>query len=236
MTIIKRAYIKKLPDGRWRVMSESGRNMGTYYSKSMAEKRLAQVEMFKHIKGRKNRKKRKKSYNLYIDTIKKAEIYETVNSYSFIMRDLNKNYPEKVDAFMETYKRAFEEALLNKENDPELHALLQAVLAVGYLKKAAKIDKIAQTAVEMGNPQLAGRVVANVINFLMQKVPKNQRFQSLNTLRNTLLNLSVGEISSKKSPPSSALGQSVALVKNMLGGHNPDYVRQVIQEAIRYLY
>jgi hypothetical protein len=36
--------------GGYRVLSESGRNMGTYPTKGAAEKRLRQIEMFKHLK------------------------------------------------------------------------------------------------------------------------------------------------------------------------------------------
>jgi hypothetical protein len=40
--------IRKLPGQRkWRVLSESGRNFGTYPSKSRAEARLKQIERFK---------------------------------------------------------------------------------------------------------------------------------------------------------------------------------------------
>lgn len=35
---------------KWRVMSKSGRNLGEYTSRSAAEKRLRQVEYFKHKK------------------------------------------------------------------------------------------------------------------------------------------------------------------------------------------
>jgi len=36
--------------GGYRVLSESGRNMGTYRTKAEAEKRLRQIEMFKRLK------------------------------------------------------------------------------------------------------------------------------------------------------------------------------------------
>ncbi len=35
---------------QWRVVSEKGRNLGTYSTKSEAERRLRQVEYFKHAK------------------------------------------------------------------------------------------------------------------------------------------------------------------------------------------
>lgn len=41
--------IRKVQGG-YRVLSESGRNMGTYGTKGEAEKRLRQIEMFKHLK------------------------------------------------------------------------------------------------------------------------------------------------------------------------------------------
>ena len=41
--------IRRVRDG-YRVVSESGRNMGTYPTKALAEKRLRQVEMFKHMR------------------------------------------------------------------------------------------------------------------------------------------------------------------------------------------
>ncbi len=39
--------IKKVKEG-YRVVSDSGRNMGTYRTKEGAEKRLRQIEYFKH--------------------------------------------------------------------------------------------------------------------------------------------------------------------------------------------
>ncbi len=41
--------IRKVKEG-YRVVSESGRNMGTYPTKEEAKKRLQQIEYFKHKK------------------------------------------------------------------------------------------------------------------------------------------------------------------------------------------
>ena len=41
--------IRKVKQG-YRVVAESGRNMGTYSSKIKAAKRLRQIQIFKHIK------------------------------------------------------------------------------------------------------------------------------------------------------------------------------------------
>jgi len=41
--------IRKVKGG-YRVVAESGRNMGTYKTKDEAKKRLKQIEYFKHLK------------------------------------------------------------------------------------------------------------------------------------------------------------------------------------------
>lgn len=37
---------------KYRVLAETGRNMGTYTTLKEAEKRLSQIEMFKHMRKR----------------------------------------------------------------------------------------------------------------------------------------------------------------------------------------
>jgi len=47
--VIQSKIVKK--DNKYQVQSEKGKNLGTYNTKSEAEKRLKQVEMFKHMKS-----------------------------------------------------------------------------------------------------------------------------------------------------------------------------------------
>ena len=44
--------IKKV-GSKWVVIAESGRKMGSYDTKKEAQKRLRQIEIFKHLKKRK---------------------------------------------------------------------------------------------------------------------------------------------------------------------------------------
>lgn len=48
--VIQSKIVKK--DNKYQVQSEKGKNLGTYNTKSEAEKRLKQVEMFKHMKSK----------------------------------------------------------------------------------------------------------------------------------------------------------------------------------------
>jgi hypothetical protein len=47
--VIQSKIVKK--DNKYQVQSEKGKNLGTYDTKEQAEKRLKQVEMFKHMKS-----------------------------------------------------------------------------------------------------------------------------------------------------------------------------------------
>lgn len=49
----KIAVIKKLPNGKYRVLSEKGKNLGTFDSEKEAKSRLKQIEYFKHSKANK---------------------------------------------------------------------------------------------------------------------------------------------------------------------------------------
>lgn len=52
----KSAVVRKVPGKeKWRVLSEKGKSLGEYDSKAKAETRLKQIEMFKHMKGKKRK-------------------------------------------------------------------------------------------------------------------------------------------------------------------------------------
>lgn len=57
----KYARIKKMPNGKYRVLSEQGKNLGESQSRKGAEERLKEVEMFKHMDKKKKRRRRKRA-------------------------------------------------------------------------------------------------------------------------------------------------------------------------------
>jgi len=64
--MFKLSYIKKMPNGKYRVLSEEGKNLGESDSRAGAEKRLQEVEIFKHMDRKKKRKKRKQAMKLFL--------------------------------------------------------------------------------------------------------------------------------------------------------------------------
>ena len=109
--LIKSKIVKK--DGKYQVQSEKGRNLGTYDTKEEAEKRLKQVEYFKH---------KKSSDEKYNDFLRKLQLvgkeYDVdINKINYETLDLllhdydgDRNIPFKIlldfdlDSFQEEYK------------------------------------------------------------------------------------------------------------------------------------
>jgi len=138
----KIAIIRELSNGKYRVESEKGRNMGTYDSRSKAEKRLKQIEMFKHMKKR-NKKSNKELNDLYSYFNKHGEedffccineLLKNANSdilsYSSIMRDLRKEDVKIKQLFQETFKKSGDQAMNDNIKNPEEYALMQGLKAI----------------------------------------------------------------------------------------------------------
>jgi len=244
--IVKRSYIKKLPGGKWRVLSRSDRNLGTYDTRAAAEERLAQVEMFKHMKNKrkKKKKKRKKALNDLYGVIKESDNKKNTRlTYSELMRRLNKNAPDKVKDFMSEFKSAFDDAVHEDIDYPEEAALLQTIQSVDYDfsdKEAsivnARIVKMAQSVIEMGDPMMAGKSIASVVKFIMKRMTDAGKTDSITNLRGKILAINEHEVASKQTPISAAMGQSIAFIKNILSGQNPEFIRQVLNNVGRFLY
>jgi len=229
-TLIKISYIKKLPNGKYRVLSEKGKNFGTYDSKEAAEKRLKQIEMFKYI----NRyKKIKKASD---DRIDLTDIEDF--SLSAVMRKLNKQLSkDDILCFFKVYKEHFDVAITKELQKPEVLALTKALLDLNKVKKI-KIDKsiIKEAAIaELGDAAQVGQYLAGMIKFLMQRISLENRQKSINGLKQKLYILNESEIAGKKMPASSAIGQSITLVKHILFSHDSRYIREVINNIMRNL-
>lgn len=95
-----------------------------------------------------------------------------------------------------------------------------------------RMIKFAQLSVSTGDSRLAGRGIAEIVKFLMARVPPNRHQELMERLRHKIWTLNEIEISNKNLVPGSALGQSLTFIKNILAGHNPTYVREVLQHIV----
>ena len=223
-SIFKVAIIRKMPNGKYRILSHKGKSLGVFNTHEEAEKRLKEIEMFKHMK--------KADKNL-VDLTKIDDF-----SFSATMRKLREQLSqEQLFDFLKLYKKYFDIATKEDFQKPETLALTKALIDFNKIKKI-RIDKkmVKEAAVtELGDAAQVGQYLANIIKFILQRISVDKRPGAIYNLKKKLYTLNESEIAAKNMPASSAMGQSITLVKHILFNHNPSYIRDVINNIIRYL-
>lgn len=159
-------------------------------------------------------------------------------SFSATMRKLREQLSQdEVFLFLKLYKRYFDQAVKEDLQKAEVLALSKALVELNKVKKL-KINKnmVKEAAVsELGDAVQVGQYLANIIKFICQRIKVEKRPNAFYKLKHKLYILNELEIANKDMPASSAMGQSITLVKHILFNHDARYVREVINNIIRYL-
>ena len=162
-SLVKIARSRKLQNGKYRVLSRTNKNLGTYSSEEAAKKRLKQVEYFKHFDSS------KAEDNKAIIDLSDADEF----AYSAFMRKLRQRAtPEQVRQFLKIYKAQFDKAVKSKLNKPERIALQNTLPKFNRLHKI-KIDKkmVKFAAVaELGNAEQVGRYLSDIVKFTLNRI------------------------------------------------------------------
>lgn len=224
----KEARIRKLPNGKYRVLSEKGKNLGTSDTRAGAEKRLKQVEFFKHR------------------DMGHAEDHKIINlmnatdfSFSAIMREMKKEATdEQSKLFLSFYKKEFDKAYKNKLQKPEKIALQNSLIKFNKLHPIKVKKKLVKNASisELGDANLVGQYLSNIVKFIINKIPNEQRASAMEKLRNKFYSFNAEEIAKKDLPAMSAMGQSITFVKHVLFNHDVNYIKEVLDSLARNLY
>lgn len=226
-SLVKVARIRKLPGGRWRVLSEKGKNLGTSNSKEKAVKRLRQVEYYKH------HDKNKAKDSPVVDLTGADEF-----AYSAIMRKLRQNgTPEQVKAFLKLFKAYFDKAVKGDKHSPDKIALQSAMIRFSKMYNV-KLDKdmVKCAAVaELGNAEQVGRYLSDIVKFILNRIPTEKRPHALEVLKQKFAVMSENEIASKHLPQAAAYGQAITFVKHVLFNQDANYIRGVLNSLSRSL-
>lgn len=226
--MVKVSRLRKLPNGKYRVVSQEGKNLGTYKSREAAKKRLKQVEYFKHFDHSNSEDK-----SSIIDLTGAEEF-----TYSAIMRKLRKEASnEQVLVFLKIFKQQFDLAIKKKLQKPDKVALQNAMVKFNKIHKV-KLDKdlVKNAAVsELGTPEQIGKYLSDIVKFTIARMPLEKRPVALNKVKQKFYAMHENEIASKNLPDSSAIGQSITFVKHVLFNHDPHYIRDVLQSLVRNL-
>jgi transcription termination factor NusB len=91
------------------------------------------------------------------------------------------------------------------------------------------------SSIQLGHPDVAGKSLADIIMFLLTRIPKENRAKAIQKMKSKILNINQSEISQNEMPDYASMGQSISFIKNILAGHDPDYVRMVLDAIARNL-
>jgi hypothetical protein len=157
-------------------------------------------------------------------------------SYSAIMRKLRKDCDEEtVKEFLMLYKVCFDLLINNNVEKAGDIALIFAVDLFNSLHPLKlKIEKNASMA-EMVSPEQAGLYISNIIKFTLNKINATSHPKALRSIMRKIYVLNENVLAAKRTPPSSSIGQSIAYVKNVLSGNNPQFIRATINNIVKYL-
>lgn len=226
--LVKVARIRKLPNGKYRVLSQKGKNLGTFDSEKAAKKHLKQVEYFKHLD-----KSKAEDDKSVIDLTDADEF-----AYSAIMRKLRqKASDEQVKDFLKLFKAEFDRAVKAKLKKPERVALQNGLVKFNKLHPIKLSKKMVRNASvsELGDSRAVGAYLANIVSFILNRVPPDKRLQARDSLKQKFALMNTDDIASKHLPDSAAVAQSITFVKHVLFNHDSNYVREVINSLVSAL-
>jgi len=124
-----------------------------------------------------------------------------------------------IDAVKKRIKAKEDGVDLDMMSDDELPLSSRATRLVPISKRAQ--DPVRRTA----------ESIVKIINFLMFRVPDKDKARYMQRIRGKILRVPTGQMSQKKMPQTAAIGQSISLVKNILSGLNPFFVKRVMDEV-----
>lgn len=225
----KFARIRKIPGGKYRVLSQKGKNLGTSDTKGEAVKRLRQVEYFKHQDQHKS-----EDEESVIDLTGTTDF-----SYSAMCREIRQHASkEQTVEFLSLFKKEFDKAVKENLQNPEKIALQNALTRFSKkynVKLSKKLVKSAALLSELGDAAQVGKYLADIVRFTLMRVPLEKRTNALNSLRQKFYSFNADEISQKELPPTSAIGQSITFVKHVLFNHDSHYIREVLNNIVSNL-
>ncbi len=85
------------------------------------------------------------------------------------------------------------------------------------------------------NPKYVAEQIRDIIDVMIGKMSLEARQKAYPNLKGKLNQLNVHEMSTKKTVGGSSIGASISLVKNILNGKDPYFIKMVIDELERTL-
>jgi hypothetical protein len=94
---------------------------------------------------------------------------------------------------------------------------------------------IKRAQVSEDDPRYVAKEIAKVIAIMISRMGYENRPNAYKSIREKIRDLNVIELSNKKSPGGASIGVSVSLIKNILNGRDPYFIRSVVSHLSNYI-
>jgi hypothetical protein len=85
------------------------------------------------------------------------------------------------------------------------------------------------------DPKFVAKQIRDIIDVMVGRMSLEAQQNAYPNLRAKINNLNISEMSGKKQPGGASIGMSIGLVKNILNGRDPYFIKMVIDELSRGL-
>ncbi len=83
------------------------------------------------------------------------------------------------------------------------------------------------------NPDYVAEQIYSIMRVMITRMPYERWHDSFLSLKNKMDEINVIELSNKSNPGGASIGVSISLVKNILNGRDPYFIRLVLDSLIR---
>jgi hypothetical protein len=85
------------------------------------------------------------------------------------------------------------------------------------------------------DPKFVAKEIRNIIHVLIGRMSLESQVKAYPNIKSKINEFNITEMSGKKQPGGSPIGVSIGLVKNILNGRDPYFIKSVIDELSREL-
>lgn len=85
------------------------------------------------------------------------------------------------------------------------------------------------------DPKFVAKQIRDIVDVMVGRMSLESQQKAYPNLKGKIQELNIPEISAKNQPGGSAIGVSISLVKNILNGRDPYFIKMVIDELGREL-
>lgn len=82
----------------------------------------------------------------------------------------------------------------------------------------------------VNDPKFVAKQIREILYVMIGRLKMESREKSLFNLKNKIHEMNVSELANKKAPGGAAIGTSLSLIKNILNGKDPYFIKTVLIE------